>query len=1592
MTFNQIISILRENQIRIWLDQEGNLRYKAPAGALNSEISDILKENRTELITHLNSLHPKHGNGPIKKTSSYQNLLPSYAQQGIWLACQIKENSALYNVVYAYEVIGEIDYKRLQVAIDLLVKRHDSLRANFSEMEGDLRLVIQNERNVDIQYEDWLDESSVESRFKNRINAEEKYIFNLASEPLFRVGLVRLNTKKWYLWINIHHIISDGWSANIFFNDLVKLYYNQSYDPVELPSLEIQYADYVVWQRNLLTGERYHKLLGFWKDYLLGAPELTDLPLQRNRLPNQLYTGDVAKIKLEKEITDTFIDYCNNHGITPFMGFLAVYAQLIFRYTGQKDIVVGSAIANRSNPQLYPLIGCFANLLPIRIKQNHELTFSEFMSQLGQNLLACYEHQEMPFDKLADELNTRRTLSHNPIIQIQFLMNTIASEKIDLQRLCFTPFKRDIPASGNYDLALEMKLTGEGYTAYFTFNAELFDKTFIEQFAIHYSNLLQTCTLSPDKDVSQLDFMSEQEKNQLLITFNNTGNDYPGNKTVIELFEEQAKRTPGHAAVIFKETILSYETVSRQVNCLSGYLCREHGIGRNDRVGVMLKRSSLNVISLLGTLKSGGCYVPLDYEYPMSRLMYIIRDSGVKLILTESELSGILGEADSEDICKQVILDNIDMSNYHDSGEMISKPDDSSYIIYTSGSTGKPKGVIQTHAMLSNLTGWDLKGSGISCGLKHLQYASFNFDASLHDVCFALCGGGSVYVVSEELRLEYKGLAEMIIKEGIEVLSFPFSALSNFFNHIEEEDLFGHRIGYIVSTAEQLYVSEKLDSFLRMNPQVELHNQYGPSETHVVTNHRMSYEMTNVVYRPSIGKPVYNTDICILDEPLHLQPIGVRGELYIGGRNLAIGYANMPDQTGERFVAHPFRSGERSYRSGDIGRWLSDGTIEYLGRNDDQIKVRGYRVEVLEVERVLSKYAGVQEVVVLQREDGQGDQLLVAYVVGKEALAITELRSRLLKELPTYMIPDYFIQIEELPLTSNGKVDKKQLPDPQSGNVLLSGNYLAARDRDEEELVRIWQEVLGREQIGVLDNFFEIGGHSLKAMRIIFKIYKELGVQLPFGVFFTNPTVELLANQIRSLQRNTYDAILKVPTQPHYALSHAQNRLWVLDQMDESSVAYNMATAYELRGELDRDVLERCFQLLIERHEILRTTFLIVGGEPRQKVNKPSEAKFTLEYVDLRNNPDKEEAAQHLTEEEALKSFDLQTGPLLRASVVQLEGSHYILLFTMHHIISDGWSMDILAGELLSLYKSFEEGRGNILPHVHIQYKDYAAWQENHWQSGKFEMHEAWWLDWFKDDVPKLELVTDYVRPSNKTYSGSKLYTDLDVKFINQIKEYVIKKTVSPFVLVLTAMNVLLHRYTGQTDIVLGTPNAGRTHPDLEKQIGFYVNTLVLRTKFSGNDTFNSLLAQINYNTISALDHQDYPFNKLVDKLNITTDRSRSPLFDILVQWFNHSLHAEQFASQGIKIKPYRISGSTSIFDLSFHFIEFADQAVHLMIEYNTHLYKEKTVVQFRSDLLKILSEAVQDDTWCIKDFELAQMEEDSIEQRQFINHMLNIK
>jgi amino acid adenylation domain-containing protein len=971
-----------------------------------------------------------------------------------------------------------------------------------------------------IHYKDFTKLTNKQEQVQRYIDEDAYQVFDLVNGPLLRAALLQVEKEHYVFYFNMHHIISDGWSMGVVSKELFAFYKayqkdkkaeSKSIDPVSLglKELRIQYKDYSAWQLAQLQEEEFAKHRNYWLNNLSGKLPLLELPGRKQRPKLKTNNGRMLSTYLNKESSRNLKKYSQANGGTLFMGLLASLNTAFYLYSWQTDQIIGSPVAGRAHLDLEDQIGFYVNTLALRTNINPDENFDELFSKVKQATLESYAHQIYPFDKLVDELELVRDTSRSAVFDVMLVLQNNGENTRDVDPVTngsAEDYLDRIVDLGSrmtkFDLLINVQEQGNYLHLAVEYNTDVYEKELIERFIDHYKSIVLKVTSDPTQQLGEIDYLSAAEKQELLYTFNDTAIDY-GDKTVMKLVEEQAARTPDKIALEFEEKVLTYGKLNEHSNCLAHVLKDSHQQSNTTRVGVMLERSLESVIAMIGVMKTGACYVPIDHEYPTERVKYIIEDSALDIIVSREQLFKKHNIQDST----LVDIKSIDLENGVKSNpETTNQPDDGSYVIYTSGSTGKPKGVLQTHRMMSNLIQWDIHHSGIATGLKYLQYASFSFDASLHDLYFILSCGGSAYIVNEASRLDYPSLKEQIIKNGIEVISMPFSALNAFCIETNIEQMQGHNIKYIVSTAEQLYVNEGLKRFLENNPGVELHNHYGPSESHVVTSYRMSPEMNNMVSRASIGKPISNSTIYIVNAARKLVPIGVEGEVYIGGANLATGYLNKEALTKERFVDSEYEQG-KLYKTGDQAYWRPDGNIEYIGRKDDQVKIRGYRIELGEIEHALQSHKEIEEAVVLAREYQDKEKELVAYITSKQSQNTTELRTYLKGILPDYMLPVHYVQLESLPLTGNGKIDKRALPDPQGLGLTSGIEYMAPRNVLEEKLVKIWQEVLQRDTIGVKDDFFALGGHSLKAVRLSAEYQKELAVKITLKDLFANTTI-----------------------------------------------------------------------------------------------------------------------------------------------------------------------------------------------------------------------------------------------------------------------------------------------------------------------------------------------------------------------------------------------------------------------------------------------------------------------------------------------------
>ena len=1072
---------------------------------LSDRISNLSPEKRAALQEML--LRKKNGKTVFQSIPrrSEQNFVPlSFAQERMWILNQLEPDNAFYNLSWALRISDFLDISALEKSFDAIRRRHEILRTTFS---------TKNEMPVQtiappsalplpvIPLED-MQESEQSTEIQRLAAREAGQPFDLTTGPLLRVTLLRLNSEAHVLLLTMHHIISDGWSIGIFIREMTALYetFLIGKNP-PFSELPIQYADFAVWQREFLSGDELEKQLDYWKKQLADIPPVLELPWDRPRPAEQAFCGASEHFQISRELTDYLKALSKTSGATLFMTLLAAFATLLSRYTGQEDIVVGSPVANRNREETERLIGFFVNTLVLRTDLSGNPAFTELLAKIKQITLGAYAHQDMPFSRLVEALQPERDMSHTPLFQVMFVLQNMPLGKLEGAGAKVEVMETETLAA-QFDLILEISETPSGLKGMFTYNTDLFDSDRIRRMVGHFETLLKNIAANPESLISELDILTDAERHQLLVKFNDTGADYPRDKTIVDLFEEQVEKTPGNVAVIFDDVELTYRELNERANRVAHFLRDEYHILPDDRVGLLLERSEWMIVGIMGILKAGGAYVPVDPMYPSGRILHMVSDSGSKVVLSESGIAKL-----AESNTKIADIRNIRHENISNL-ERSASPHDLAYVIYTSGSTGAPKGVLIEHGNLYDYVMTFTKEFRVSSQDRFLQHTAITFDVSVEEIYGALCMSATLVLFGDSNELD--ALFSCVLRRGITILSLSPPAVA-YFNMRADE--LGDDLRVLISGGDVLYPSSA-DKLLK---KTSLCNAYGPTETTVsATFYRDGNLQGQTV---PVGRPIANRRIYILDEKLNPVPPGVSGEICISGAGTARGYLNQDKLTAKKFVNNPFEPGKRLYRTGDMGRYLPDGNIEFLGRNDDQVKIRGYRIELGEIEKYLLSHRDVREAVVvakaIRKEDS--DRELTAYITSPDDLNASILREHLKTMLPGYMIPSYFVRLEKMPLNnSSGKVDKKALPDPKGTEMKLGTEHIAPRNETERKLADIWQEVLGIEKVGIRDNFFDLGGHSLKAVQMMNQVRKELGAEIALKEIFSQPTIEVLGRHIRS--------------------------------------------------------------------------------------------------------------------------------------------------------------------------------------------------------------------------------------------------------------------------------------------------------------------------------------------------------------------------------------------------------------------------------------------------------------------------------------------
>ncbi|MBV9209693.1 MAG: amino acid adenylation domain-containing protein, partial [Acidobacteria bacterium] len=1092
--------------------------------------------------------------------------------------------------------------------------------------------------------------------------------------------------------------------------------------------------------------------------------------------------------------------------------------------------LVGTPVANRTRAETEALIGFFVNTLVIRAKLEGLPTFRELLGRVRETALEAYAHQDVPFENLVGELQPERNMSHSPLFQVSFGLQNAALPELSVNGLRMQPL--EFPAqTAMFDLTLEIGETPEGLATYWLYRTELFEAETIARMARHFETLLEAVVRNPDGKVAEASLLSREEEHQLLFEWNGKQTDFPDTLCLHEMFERQAAKTPEAVALVCEDERLTYEELNRKSNRVAHYL-RALGVGAETRVGILMERSVEMVLAVLGIMKAGGAYLPLDPAYPQERLSFVMTDADVSILLTQERFIASLSDNRARTICLDTDWQMIELESF-ENVEADVTPDNMAYVIYTSGSTGQPKGVMAPHKGIVNCLHWLQQGSySVDDRDCLLLRASLSFDASVWELLTAIVCGGRVVVAQHGGHRDPDYLVRAIADNGVTLVNFVPSVLSMLLDEEHVTDVLSSlRLVSFGGEAMPVETLERLQERLG----IEAHNFYGPTECSIGS---VEWLCTNVSGRQvvPIGRAIDNTTAFILDSHMQPAPVGVTGELYLGGVCVVRGYLKRPELTAERFVPDPFstEAGARLYRTGDLARYDREGQIEYLGRVDHQVKIRGLRIELEEIEAVLGSHAAVSECLVLAREDVPGDKRLVAYLVAAPEQLIpgaAELRGFLKDKLPDYMIPTAFVALEKFPLSTSGKVERKALPAPDM-DAGVSEDEAQARTAVEEIVAGIWCEVLGRERVSVSENFFEAGGHSLLATQVMSRVREAFRIELPLSSFYESPVLSELASAIEAQMKTGQltDALpLKAVERDDAApLSFAQQRLWFFDQLQPDSPIYNTPGGVRLRGSFNQAAFEQAMTEILRRHESLRTTFQIRLGEPVQVIEEAR--PFVLPVTDLTELPPemREARARELAHEEARIPFDLSRGLLVRARLLRLEREEHLLLFTMHHIISDGWSMGVLIREVAEAYAAFARGDRPELPELALQYADYAIWQRAWLRGATLEAQLDYWRERLRDMPPALELPADRPRPLVQTFEGATLPVRLPKELTEQLKALSRREGVTLFMTLLAGFQPLLSRYTGRSDIAVGSPIANRQRRETENLIGFFVNTLVL--------------------------------------------------------------------------------------------------------------------------------------------------------------------
>ncbi|MFF3195077.1 non-ribosomal peptide synthase/polyketide synthase [Streptomyces misionensis] len=1469
-------------------------------------------------------------------------LVPlSSAQRRLWFLRQMEDADSVYNMPLAWRLTGPLDVPALETALGDVVDRHETLRTVFPAVDGvpHQRVLPPAEARPALAVV-----AAGETDLPDLLARAATRGFDLAAEPPLRAEVFRVAADDHVLLLVIHHIAGDGWSLGPLAADLATAYAaRRAGEEPRWAPLPVQYADYTLWQRELLgdpadPDSLFARQRAYWTQRLAGLPEQIRLPADRPRPATPSWSGGRLPITLDADLHAGLVRLGRGHGASVYMVLQAALAALLDKLGAGQDIPVGGLIAGRTDQALDDLVGFFVNTQVLRTDTSGDPTFAELLGRVREGALSAYAHQDLPFEHVVEACNPSRSLARQPLFQVLLALQNVPGTEFALSGLTAEIFPVRTPTA-MFDLGfhlLERGGTGgpaEGIVGRVEYSTDLFDATTVEALVARWLRLLASVAADPDRPLSRIDVLTAEERHDLLVARNDTARPVPA-ATLAALFEAQVRAVPEAPAVVFEDTVLTYRELNRRANRLAHALIAR-GAGPEQVVALRLPRSAELVVAVLAVLKTGAAYLPVDPDYPAARIAYMLDDARPVVVL--DDLGAVVPDGSWPEHDPAVAAD----------------PRHPAYVIYTSGSTGRPKAVVMPAAGLLNLLAWHHESVGGAPGARTAQFTALSFDVSVQETLSALLYGKTLVVPTEEQRRSAELFARWLDRHEVEELFAPNLVIEALAEAAEEAGLALPRLRLIAQAGEAMRLGGVVRRFAARRPGRELHNHYGPAETHVITAYPLPADCPLPV---PIGRPIANCRAYVLDAALRPVAPGVLGELYLAGAGLARGYLNRPGLTATRFVADPHGpGGSLMYRTGDLVRWRADRELEFAGRADHQVKIRGFRVEPGEIEAELAAHPSVAQVAVLAREDR-----LVAYVVPPATTVASpaELVAHLRDRVPDYLVPSAFVLLDALPLTPNGKLDRAALPAP-APDTAVGGR--APRTPQEQILCELFAEVLGVPRVGVDDGFFELGGHSLLATRLVSRVRATLGVELELRSLFRHPTPAGLAAGLHDTG-TARKALMPRPRPEAMPLSFGQRRLWFLQQFGAPSATYHMPLALRLSGDLDRAALSAALADVVARHETLRTVFPHTAGIPHQRVVDTAEVPVPLT---VRAAGEAEMPA--LLRAAAVRAFDLTREVPLRAELFALAPDEHVLLLVMHHIVGDGWSMGPLARDLATAYTSRRGGGAPAWPPLPVTYGDYTLWQhdvlgDEHDEDSLFAHQVAYWKDALAGLPEQVPLPADRPRPATMSYGGDLLEMRIDAELHASLLELARRSGATLFMVLQAALAALYTRLGAGTDIPIGSPIAGRTDEALDDLVGFFVNTLVLRTDTSGDPSFTELLGRVRETALSAYAHQDVPFEHLVEVLNPSRSLSHHPLFQtgLVVQ----NAPGGDFDLPGLRVTGIPVLTGTARLDLTFGFAEEhgpdgAPAGLSGAIEYSTDLFDRTTVEALAARWSRLLAAVV---------------------------------